>query len=102
MPKQGKRVDLDSLKCAIVGGETTVDEVVMDNPMMYHKYGRTLNKIEDIALRQRSRDWMTEGVWYFGPTGVGKSHRAFEGYTPETHYVYPNDGGWWMAIQAKK
>jgi len=37
---------------------------------------------------------MTEGIWYIGETGAGKSHKAFEGYSPETHYVYPYDNDW--------
>lgn len=36
---------------------------------------------------------MAEGLWLHGRTGVGKSHRAFEGYHPETHYVWKMDGG---------
>ena len=35
--------------------------------------------------------------WYYGKTGTGKSHGAFENYSPETHYVVPNDNGWWDA-----
>jgi hypothetical protein len=38
---------------------------------------------------------MTKCDWVYGPTGTGKSHYAFSNYSPETHYVYPNDGGWW-------
>lgn len=41
---------------------------------MYHQYGRTLNAVEDITLRQKYRKWMTEGIWIYGKTGVGKSH----------------------------
>lgn len=93
--EQGKRTDLDQLKFEILEIGLKVDSVAIENPMMYHKYGRTLNKIEDLAMRQKYRTEMTEGIWYWGPTGVGKSHKAFEGFTPATHYVYPNDGGWW-------
>lgn len=92
--KQGKRTDLDELKKTIVAG-TKVDDIVMESPMLYHQYGRTLNKIEDLAMRKRFRTEMTQGIWYWGETGAGKSHKAFEGFTPETHYVYTNDGGWW-------
>jgi len=93
-PKQGERKDLDEIKNEILAGKK-VDEIVLENPMLYHQYGRTLNKIEDIALRKKKREWMTEGIWYHGETGSGKSHLAFENYDNSSHYVYPNDNGWW-------
>lgn len=93
-PAQGKRADLTEMKDRVANGES-VDNIVMEDPLAYHQYGRTLNRIEDIALRKRKRDFMTEGEWIWGPTGTGKSKRAFEEFSPETHYVVPNDNGWW-------
>lgn len=95
-PKQGKRTDLDEIKDDIMNGKK-VEDIVIEQPMIYHQYGRTLNKIEDLRLRKNYRKEMTKGIWYWGETGVGKSHNAFMGYTPETHYVLPNDNGWWDA-----
>lgn len=95
-PKQGKRTDLDGIKEDIMKGKK-VDEIILEKPMIYHQYGRTLNKIEDLVMRKNYRKEMTKGIWYWGETGVGKSHMAFEGFTPETHYVLPNDNGWWDA-----
>lgn len=93
--QQGKRNDLDEVKKKIENG-LKVDEIVMDNPWIFHQYGRTLSKIEDLCMRKRFRTEMTEGIWYYGETGVGKSHKAFEGYSPDTHYVVNlNDKGWW-------
>jgi len=94
-PKQGKRNDLECVADLIIKQELTVDDLVVENPMLYHQYGRTLHKLEDIALRKKWRTEMTEGIWYVGKTGTGKSHIAFEGFTPETHYSLPNDNGWW-------
>lgn len=87
IPKQGQRVDLDDLKDSIKAGIKTVDEITMENPMMYHQYGRTLSRIEAICLRKKFRTEMTKGFWYHGKTGVGKSHKAFKGFNPDTHYV---------------
>lgn len=91
---QGKRTDLIELKEKIFEGKA-VDEVVLEDPHTYHLYGRTLNKIEELALRKKFRTEQTIGEWYYGETGVGKSHKAFEGFHPDTHYVYPYDNGWW-------
>lgn len=94
-PKQGFRNDLEEVKSKILEHKLSVDEICIENPNIYHQYGRTLNKLEDIALRKKFRNWMTEGVWIYGPTGCGKSHKAYEGFNPETHYNYPDDNGWW-------
>jgi hypothetical protein len=94
-PKQGFRNDLEEVKSKILEHKLSVDEICIENPNIYHQYGRTLNKLEDIALRKKFRNWMTEGVWIYGPTGTGKSHKAYEGFNPVTHYNYPDDNGWW-------
>lgn len=93
--EQGKRNDLKYIKDEIIKGKS-VDEITMENPIIYHQYGRTLERIETITLRKQWRKWMTEGEWYWGPTGVGKSHKAYENFDPSTHYVLNlNDNGWW-------
>ncbi len=93
--EQGKRNDLNVIRDEILAGKT-VDEITMENPMLYHQYGRTLSKIEDIAMRKKYRSEMTTCEWLYGETGTGKSHKAFNGYTPESHYVVNlGDKGWW-------
>lgn len=94
-PKQGNRSDLDGLAQQLMAGTNTVDDITLETPAMYHQYGRTLNKIEDIMLRKRRRTWMTTCDWVTGPTGSGKSHYGLKDFDPETHYVYPDDNGWW-------
>ncbi len=94
-PKQGFRTDLDAVKSDILSHKISVDELCVNNPILFHQYGRTLNKLEDIALRKRYRMWQTKCEWVYGPTGTGKSHYAFKDFNPELCYVYPNDGGWW-------
>lgn len=93
LPVQGERGDLNDIKRSIENGES-VDTICMDEPMIYHKYGRTLHKIEDIVLRKKHRTKMTECDWLWGATGVGKSHEAFKNYDSTTHYVWKNDNGW--------
>jgi len=93
MPKQGRRTDLEAMVEDIKGGEHT-DDIALNNPMMYHQYGRTLHKVEDIMMRKKWRKEMTKGIWYYGKTGVGKSDKAYEGYDPDQCYNWPNDKGW--------
>lgn len=94
-PSQGKRVDLDSVAAEVYDGSKTTDQIALSSPVTFHQYGRTLQYIEDLRLRQTWRTEMTECIWFHGPTGVGKSHFAFEGYHPDTHYLWTDDGGWW-------
>lgn len=94
-PHQGARVDLETMRDQIMSGKRKVSEILVDDPIAYHQYGRTMEKLEDVAMRKRFRTEMTQGIWYWGKTGVGKSHKAYEGFDPCTHYVVANDGGWW-------
>lgn len=93
-PQPGERKDLKRVRDEIVAGRP-VDEITMENPAMYHSYGRTMEKLEDIMLRKKFRTEMTEGIWYWGGTGVGKSHTVFADFDPATTYVVANDNGWW-------
>lgn len=92
---QGKRSDIDRVTKELMETSLTVDEIAIDSPMFYHQYGRTLNKLEELKMRKLFRNEMTQGIWYFGETGTGKSHTALKDYNPDTHYIYPNDNGWW-------
>lgn len=93
-PSQGRRNDIEAVVNEIQAGAVTVDELTLQDPMLYHQYGRTLSRVEDLVRRKKFRTEMTQGVWLYGPTGVGKSHRAFTGFNPDTHYVWKYDNGW--------
>jgi len=94
-PKQGARRDLDEIIEGVKNGDS-VDDIVLNQPMMYHQYGRTLREAEKICLRRKFRmGTMTRGMWYWGVSGVGKSHRAFENFNPETHFVKDLRTQWW-------
>lgn len=94
-PRQGKRTDLEEVKNEILNTDVTVDQICTEDPELYHQYGRTLEKLEDIKYRSRYERDMPEVKWIYGPTGSGKSHQAFDGFHPDTHFVWTNDNGWW-------
>lgn len=96
MKEQGKRTDLQHVADLLIEGKTTVDDLTIENPMVYHQYGRTLQKIEEIQNRKKFRKWMTKGLWLYGPSGVGKTRYWQENFNPETDYklnIY--DNGFW-------
>ncbi len=101
-PKQGARDDLNESKDAILEGKVTVDELCLENPGMFHQYGRTLERIEAIALRRRWRTEMTRGLWITGPSGSGKSHAAFKDFDPTTHYVKNLNEEWWDGYKGQE
>lgn len=99
-PSQGARSDLIQLRDEILGGKS-VDDICLERPIMYHQYGRTLQKIEDLRMRKKWRTEMTTCDWYVGPTGTGKSHRAFQNYDEATHYNVTKDQ-WWDAYKQQE
>lgn len=71
-----------------------VDTITREQPVVFHQYGRTLNRLQTLHHRGMRRTWMTQGIWYYGPTGTGKSYTALKDYDVKTHYIWPNDGMW--------
>nr|UOF81080.1 rep protein [Cressdnaviricota sp.]UOF81292.1 rep protein [Cressdnaviricota sp.] len=93
---QGARTDLKEMCQAIKNGTLTLDNILEEDPYMYHMYGRTFKEYHTKINRKNFRKWMTTCDWIYGPTGTGKSIRAFKDYNPDTHYLLNvNDGGWW-------
>lgn len=95
-PTQGKRGDIESLVGDILKGESSIDKIVETAPGSYQRFGRTLERAEELRMARNVgvRD-MPAVIWYYGPTGIGKSHEAFEGFSADTHYCWKDDKGWW-------
>lgn len=92
---QGKRNDLQHLCQQLKDCTITIQDIIDTFPGKYHLYRKTFEKITQTVQDKNYRKDMTKGIWYYGDTGTGKSHRAFKDYNPDTHYIYPNDNGWW-------
>lgn len=103
MPKQGMRRDLNEIKDKLLKQETTINNILTEEPILFHQYGRTLERLDDLRMCGIYRTEMTTGLWLWGKTGAGKSHRAFEGFDPKTHYVWnTSDNGWWENYQQQE
>lgn len=95
LPAQGARVDLDQLAEQLYSGKKTYSTILKELPIAIHTYGRTLLQIEDEHLTKRIRTHMTQGIWLFGRTGVGKSfmlRRLETIFGPA--YIFSKDKGW--------
>ena len=102
-PTQGQRNDLSAIAESVRSGATTYSALLETDPHAIHTYGRVLAQIQAQVDRGMRRTWMTEGWWLWGPTGTGKSERAFADYDPDTHYVLNlEDNGWWEGYEGQE
>lgn len=92
---QGKRTDIIAFVHAIKA-EKTDEELLDEFPVECVKYWGRVKQFRSVYNRKKYRKVLTKGLWLYGPTAVGKSHRAFTGFDPLTHYVHNvGDKGWW-------
>jgi len=95
---QGKRTDLYLLVDSIRKGFSKVDNIILEQPDMYHLYGRTLHAAEDLFMLEQYRTTTPQCYWLWGKTGVGKSHLAFNysgAFRPQDIYNVVDDRGWY-------
>lgn len=90
-PENGRRHDLEKVYSQIMEG-TSIDDIILETPDVYNYAHRAMHRLEDIQMRRKFRNFMTEGEWIYGSTGTGKSEYAFSDI--ENSYVYPYDNGW--------
>lgn len=96
----GERTDLTELKEKILNG-TKLDDIIVDDFELYCRYRNGIKDLVNVVQRKKKRTEMTEGFWYYGPTGVGKSHKAFK-EAGDDHYLLTNDNGWWDGYEGQE
>lgn len=72
----------------------SVASFVLDMPEVFHMYGRTLERAEDLTLSGRFRDFVPRVYWLYGPTGSGKTRRAVELAGNSVYWYQHSDHGW--------
>lgn len=99
---QGTRTDLKMWTDKIMSGEIKVRDIMIEQPMLYHQYGRVFRDIEDLYQERARRPLvMPECLWIYGPTGTGKTHKAHEMADDDT-YFWSYDNGWWDNYHGQK
>jgi len=99
---QGQREDINALKRKLDAGGSLLDCYESDFKTTV-RISKGLKEYQDLKRRKIFRTWQTTGEWLWGATGVGKSHKAFKGFNPETHYVLePADNGWWDSYEGQE
>lgn len=94
-PKQGSRGDIKENINMINTGQIKPIELALSDPCTYNLYKNTYKDIFNLYMSKQFRTEMTRGFWYWGPTGSGKSHKAYENFSPATHYVKDLNVHWW-------
>lgn len=103
--RQGQRTDLHAVAEEVKARKRTCEEILLEEPTVYHIYGRVLEAIESVVMRKSHRTFRTRGIWYWGKSGRGKSYRAFNGYELGRFYVKPldeKDCYWWDAYKQQE
>jgi len=92
-PAQGRRTDLARVAKAVIEGKTLAT-VAEDFPTEFIRYHGGIKCFQAVT-QAKPRNTRVDPVvfWWFGPTGVGKSRRAFDSYG-DVAYVKMNNA-WW-------
>lgn len=98
-PRQGSRSDLADIAAAIDEG-MPLAEVAQLHPADFIRYSRGLQEYQRVRLScPRSPETSITVYWWFGPTGTGKSRKAFSDY-PDSYVKMPTNK-WWDGYVAQ-
>lgn len=86
---QGKRNDLEEIKRKLDSG-CSIIQIAEEHFSDFVRYSKGFREYK--RLKTIKRDWKTEVVVYWGPTGAGKSRKAYE-ENPGAHWK--SNSMWW-------
>lgn len=97
-PRQGSRSDLAAVAESIING-ASLEDVAVSDPGTYIRYHGGIQAFHSLTKSKRRRlDAAPTVYWWFGPTGVGKSLRAYTMF-PEAFTKMNNQ--WWDGYQGE-
>lgn len=91
-PRPGARSDIERLVELSKDLNNSVKDIIEECPAEFAKYHKAVMAIR--AAYVPIREWKTEVHWFWGPTGTGKSKKAFEMTT--NPYVHNMSSGKWF------
>lgn len=98
---QGQRTDLHAAVRAIIDGKLHLDEIIEQDPMLFHQFGRTLERAHDLYLKKSKRDFVPTVYWLWGPTGTGKTRSVVS--EEKSLYFFPYEkNGWWDNYESQE
>jgi hypothetical protein len=95
-PKQGSRTDLAELAKSAADSSVPLEELLQRFPDGYLKFYKGVSAIRSIVTGKR--DWKSQVIWLYGPTGTGKSRIA--NAIADAAYWKPGSNKWWDGYQS--
>lgn len=101
MSRQGARTDIENVANAIIKGKQ-VSEVALEYPVEYIKYNRGIEKLHNIVVKNKSKDFrsVTVSVFY-GKTGTGKTKKAIEILQPDYYKLDVANNVWFDGYEGE-
>lgn len=91
---QGKRNDLEEVRGKIIAG-ANMSTVADENFASWCRYRQAFKEFRD--LKAPRRNWTMEIKVFWGPTGTGKSARAFDEAGPDSFVCEPDKNGFYFS-----
>jgi len=95
--KQGSRTDLKRFAEGVIEGES-MEKMAREDPVTYVRYTKGINALQQLLVKQKPRDFMTEMIINWGNAGCGKSWDAFNNYGKDIYVLpkaKPGTVFWW-------